>query len=104
MADDPNNTYKFKLCGLVPGLKGAVAGVCERDGREEYGVLVPAPEGVPFPPDVEVVHSERLDSHTLQITTLYKPKGPSKVATPRYRSNYDAVFKPKAAKADPSWN
>ena len=95
MPDDPKDTSEFKLCVPVPGLDGAVSGVRVQDGHESMGMLVPVPEGTPVPPGVELVVSERLDGSTLKLTTVYKAKGPARVATPRYRSNYDAVFKPK---------
>jgi len=95
---------EFKLCVPVPGLEGAVSGVRVQDGHESLGMLVPVPEGTPVPPGIELVISERVDGSTLKLTTVYKAKGPARVATPRYRSNYDAVFKPKPKPTDKSWN
>ena len=101
MTDDPNDTSEFKPYGQVPGIKDAVYGVRVQDGREQPGVLMRAPEGVPVAPGVELVRSERVDASTLKLTTLYKPKGPGQVATPRYRTNYDAVF---GKSKDTDWN
>lgn len=102
-ADDPPNVEsEFRVHASVPGLNGVVSGVRVQDGQESLGMLVPVPEGTPVPPGVELVVSERLDGSTLKLTTVYQAKGPARVATPRYRSNYDAVFKPKPT--DKSWN
>lgn len=103
MAND-DDTSVFKVEGYAPGAPGVVAGVRVTKHTEEQCVLLPAPEGVPIPPGAELVRRERVDEHTFKLTTLYKPKGPSKVATPRYRSNYDAVFGAKERTLNKSLN
>lgn len=99
--DDSNDVSEFQAEGVVPGSDGSVYGVRVQDGVEQPGVLVRAPEGSPVAPGVELVHSEHLDGNTFRLTTLYKPKGPSRVATRRYRTNYDAVF---GKSKDTDWN
>ena len=92
MADHPDDSYEFKLFGRRTD--GALAGICQKSGK--FGVVVPIHDGQSLSPGTEVVRGERIDESTLKITTLYKTKGPGQVATPRYRSNYDAVFKSKS--------
>lgn len=94
MADDDKDTSEFKLYGRVGD---GMAGIRIQDGVERLGVLVPITEGTPVPPELEIVRSERLNNDTLKLTTMYRPKGPGRVSSPKYRSNYDAIFGTKKA-------
>jgi hypothetical protein len=82
---------KFYIDGY--DAQGNIVGVSDDGVEQTSGELRPMAEGVPLPPDAEIVQVEAVEGDVLHLKTLYAPhKGPSRASSPKYRAGYDAVF------------
>lgn len=55
--------------------------------------FVPTKEGEPLEPGAELVKLHRSKGALIEIEKVCRVPGPSRHATPAYRSNYDRIFK-----------
>jgi hypothetical protein len=89
---------EFHIKGTAPDGNG-VYGIRKTDGGDTEAVLVPITEGQPLPPGAEVIQTRPRSEDVLEVRSVYKVKGPSQVATPQYRENYDQIFGKKKSTA-----
>lgn len=96
---DKDERDEFHLKAQIPGV-GHV-GVRKKGSKSTLGVLLPMKEGMPLEPGSEVVNGSAREGepgvYDLQTICKIEHKGPARVATNQYRSNYDQIFgaKPK---------
>jgi hypothetical protein len=67
----------------------------EEDGTIK--TMTPAQDGEPIPPDTEIVHFTEVpwEPNFRYMETIYRPEGPAKVSSPKYRRGWDQVFAKK---------
>jgi hypothetical protein len=65
-----------------------------KDGESSPASYYPLQEGQPIMPGAEIVRAKRRkdDPSVMDLTPVYKTKGPGQVATPAYRKNYGSIF------------
>jgi hypothetical protein len=72
---------------------GTYEGVRKRTGEEDIGCyLEPMRPGVPLQEGEEILSVTPGRPGVLRLQSMYKHKGPARVASPAYRDNWNQIF------------
>jgi len=78
---------------------GSLVGTRRRGKQESTALLRPVKDDETLPADDEIIRLRRgNDKGEMKVETVSK-KGPARVASPSYRSNYDSIFGAKQSHA-----
>lgn len=91
MEDDECDEFHVKA--PLPGGEGVI-GIRRQGDKESLSVMVPARPGELLEEGTEIVKSKirANDPGVYDLKSVYKHKGPARVATPAFRENYDQIF------------
>lgn len=105
MTDKKTKTDELHVRGYNLA-SGTWHGTRKRTGEDDVDCyLSPLREGAPLEDGDEILSAVPGRPGVLQLESMYKHKGPARVATTAYRSKWDQIFgRTKRKKSDPTLN